>query len=59
MKQSCFAGLDHRYAEGADLTLTDIVLFPCLSIILVNSIDFFLLSSVLVQILFLYTDALH
>ena len=40
MRQSCFAGLDHRFAEGADLTLTDIVLFPCLSIILVNSIDF-------------------
>ena len=36
MRHSCLAGVHHRFVEGADLTLTDIILFPSLSTLLVR-----------------------
>ena len=36
--------LEHNYAEGLDFTLTDLVLFPCVSCLLVSVTDFFHIS---------------
>ena len=34
-------GMQHIYAEGTDLTLTDLIIFPCISLLLVST-DIFL-----------------